>query len=59
MKCDFCGKEVDTVRRVAIDESYDRLTVKHEIKYACEECSVKKEQERQEEKDKAKAPSNV
>ena len=59
MKCDLCGKEVDTVRRVAIDENYDRLTVKHEIKYACEACSVKKEQERQEKKNKAEAPNDV
>lgn len=46
LRCDFCGKEVETVVRVAIDKDYDRLTVKHEIKYACPECSVKKEAER-------------
>lgn len=47
MKCDFCGKETETVKRVAIDRGYDRLTVKHEIKYACEECSKKKDIDRQ------------
>lgn len=46
LRCDFCGKEVETVVRVAIDKDYDRLTVKHEIKYACPECSIKKEAER-------------
>lgn len=46
MKCDFCGQEAATVKRVAIDKGYDRLTVKHEIKYACEECSKEKEEER-------------
>jgi len=46
MKCDFCGKESETVRRVAVDKDYDRLSVKHEIKYACEECSKKKDEER-------------
>ena len=46
LRCDFCGREVDSVRRVAIDKDYDRLSVKHQIKYACEECSRKKEAER-------------
>lgn len=47
LKCDFCGKESDSVTRVALDQDYDRLTVKHEKRYACLECSLKKEQERQ------------
>ncbi len=46
LRCDFCGREVETVRRVAIDKDYDRLSVKHQIKYACEECSKRKEEER-------------
>lgn len=46
MRCDFCGKETDYVRRVALDKDYDRLTVRHKVKYACEECSIKKEEER-------------
>ena len=48
MKCDFCGKETDSVVRVALDDGYDRLTVKHTKMYACAECSVKKEEERSE-----------
>lgn len=47
LKCDFCGRESDNVARVAIDQDYDRLTVKHEKRYACPDCSLKKEQERQ------------
>lgn len=47
LKCDFCGKESDNVTRVAIDKDYDRLTVRHEKRYACPECSEKKEKERQ------------
>lgn len=46
LRCDFCGKEVESVRRVAIDKDYDRLSIKHQIKYACEECSKRKEMER-------------
>jgi hypothetical protein len=47
LKCDFCGKETATVARVALDKEYDRLTVKHEKRFACAECSGKKEKERQ------------
>jgi len=43
LKCDFCGKETDAVMRVALAKNYDRLTIKHDIKYACPECSKKKE----------------
>ena len=46
LRCDFCGKEYETVQRVALDKDYDRITVKHQIKYACKECSEKKEMER-------------
>ncbi len=46
LKCDFCGKEFDSVRRIAIDSDYDRLSVRHEKRYACKECSDKKECER-------------
>lgn len=48
LKCDFCGAETDFVVRVAIDKDYDRLTVRHEKRYACLKCSEKKERERQE-----------
>ena len=43
LKCDFCGKETDFVQRIAIDKDYDRLTVRHEKRYACAECSAKKD----------------
>ncbi len=46
LKCDFCGKASDTVTRVAVDKDYDRLSLKHEIKYSCPECFKKKEDER-------------
>lgn len=46
LRCDFCGKEVKVVRRIAIDKGYDRLSLKHKIKYACEDCSLLKEKER-------------
>lgn len=48
LKCDFCGVETDFVVRVVIDKDYDRLTVRHEKRYACRACSEKKEKERQE-----------
>ena len=46
LKCDFCGIESDAVQRVVLDENYDRLTEKHVQKFACAECSSKKEIER-------------
>jgi len=46
MKCDLCGKEVETVRRVAVDKGYDRLTKMHKKLYACSDCSEKKEKDR-------------
>ncbi len=46
LKCDFCGVESDEVKRVALDLDYDRLSVKHEKKYACPACSIKKDEER-------------
>ncbi len=50
LRCDFCGKETDSVVRVALDKGYDRLTVKHRKMYACPECSMKKEEERKKRK---------
>jgi len=41
--CDFCGRKVQRVRRVALDRDYDRLGVKHVRQYACEPCSVDKD----------------
>lgn len=46
LKCDFCGTDTDYVLRVAIDRDYDRLSVKHEKRYACRACSIRKEKER-------------
>jgi len=46
LKCDFCGAETERVVRVALDSDYDRLSVSHSKRYACAQCSEKKEQER-------------
>lgn len=46
LKCDFCGAETESVVRVALDRDYDRLSVKHQKRYACLSCSEKKEKER-------------
>ncbi|MCH2172265.1 hypothetical protein MK489_15890 [Myxococcota bacterium] len=46
MSCDFCGAEVAHVRRIALDEGYDRLHARHVAKYACPDCSEVKERER-------------
>ena len=46
MTCDFCGEESERLERVALDKGYDRLTLKHQKKYACSKCSEKKEIER-------------
>ena len=45
-RCDFCGKQVPRVRRVALDRDYDRLQKPHRVQYACPECSERKERER-------------
>jgi hypothetical protein len=45
-RCDFCGSEVPRVRRVALDRDYDRLQKPHRVRYACPECSERKERER-------------
>jgi hypothetical protein len=45
LRCDFCGAEVPSVRRVALDAGYDRLKP-HREQYACEPCSERKERER-------------
>ena len=41
MKCDTCGKEAVQVRRVVVDEDYDRMLAKP--LYNCPECFQKKE----------------
>jgi DNA-directed RNA polymerase subunit RPC12/RpoP len=45
-RCDFCGAEVDSVRRVALDSGYDRLRVPHKERFACADCSERKERSR-------------
>jgi hypothetical protein len=45
-RCDLCGEEVLSVRRVALDREYDRLQVAHKELYACEPCFESKEQRR-------------
>ena len=35
------------MRRIALDEGYDRLSRRHEVRYACPDCSERKESERQ------------
>jgi hypothetical protein len=46
LRCDFCGALVARVRRVALDRDYDRLQAPHLARYACPECSQRKERER-------------
>ncbi len=46
LRCDFCGEASDSVRRVALDQGYDRLQHAHTERYACPVCSEQKERER-------------
>lgn len=46
LRCDFCGHETESVRRVAIDRSYERLRTPHHEQYACPACSERKERRR-------------
>ena len=46
LRCDFCEKEVESLRRIALDKGYDRLSVRHNKMYACDKCSEKKDKER-------------
>jgi hypothetical protein len=46
LRCDFCGREVAAVRRVALDTGYERLQTPHKERYACNRCSEQKERER-------------
>ncbi|MEM9174500.1 MAG: hypothetical protein AAGC67_04645 [Myxococcota bacterium] len=45
-RCDFCSDVVTSVRRVALDQEYDRLQKAHQERYACGDCFEKKERER-------------
>ena len=42
-RCDFCGDVVTSVRRVALDQEYDRLQKAHKERYSCADCFEKKE----------------
>jgi len=44
--CDFCGRTVPRVRRIALDRDYDRLQKPHAVRYACDTCSEEKERRR-------------
>jgi hypothetical protein len=46
LTCDFCGETAPTVRRIALDGDYDRLQTPHAVRYACPDCSKRKERER-------------
>jgi hypothetical protein len=48
LRCDFCGATSSRVRRIALDEGYERLRTPHRERFACPECSERKERERQE-----------
>jgi hypothetical protein len=43
LSCDFCGAEAPRVRRVALDQGYDRLGQRHVVRYACAACSERKD----------------
>jgi hypothetical protein len=46
IRCDFCGEQAPTVRRVALDRDYERLLTPHKERYACAKCSAAKDAER-------------
>jgi len=46
LACDFCGRPSPHVRRVALDRGYERLRTPHAVRYACPDCSDRKERER-------------
>jgi hypothetical protein len=46
IRCDFCKTRVPSVRRIALDQDYERLRTAHSERYACPACSERKERER-------------
>ena len=46
LRCDFCGQETPQVRRIVLDRDYDRIQTPPPVRYACENCSRRKEMER-------------
>jgi hypothetical protein len=57
-QCDFCGRKVDRVRRVALEADYDRLSRRHAVRYACSECSERKSDERASERAASGGPAS-
>ena len=51
--CDFCGKPTEVLRRIVLDDGYDRITTQAPPQYACSVCSAKKEETRLEMSPKA------
>lgn len=45
--CDFCGRDVPSVQRVALDGEYERLRTPHKALYACPSCSEQKSRDRE------------
>ena len=46
LRCDFCGEPTPSVRRIALDEDYERLRTPHKELYACLRCSERKDRSR-------------
>ena len=46
LRCDFCHAVVPSVRRIALDQGYERLRTAHRERFACPACSDRKERER-------------
>jgi hypothetical protein len=56
LRCDFCGAETERVRRVALDQGYDRLGQRHVVRYACDDCSRRKDAARANAVDSSREP---
>jgi len=56
LRCDFCGAEARSVRRIALDEGYERLRTPHRERYACRACSEAKERERRAARERGPGP---
>jgi hypothetical protein len=46
LECDFCQNRVPSIRRVALDGDYERLTTPHSVQYACSDCFEVKDRAR-------------
>ena len=56
LRCDFCGAQVAAVRRIALDQDYDRLQPPHRELYACPTCSAEKEEARRRARSASRTP---